>query len=643
MAILQISRIQHRRGLRADLPNPLNEAELGWANDTRELFIGNGPLFTGNTQIITNHTSPGIQNYTYRDDYTYNNILNLTNEVIANTGYLSPENGGISSDELIPNNRFRTIRSYQEKFDERVSVKDYDAKGDNHEDDTGAFWRAAMDMYSETYGEIDDARRRRALYVPAGIYRIRQWIPLLPFMNLIGDGVGKTIILLDYTELIGMDNSISSVVKTVDSLGQSSLNMGIDTGNGVPTYLPQNIYVSGIEFRSTSRQPVRVGDNGNMPVQERQIAELRGIRDSWFINCAFNYVSDNVNPITTQPWQHDGVVVNGTCSIIVPDVTGLSQPSGMENLNFINCETTGAAFGFNFIDKISNVNINRHHFGTHYENIKVGYSTLYDTHSYRQRTYPTANGPERIRCDLSMHTDNQGIGFNVTEFSGPGNISMGNHYGIPANGNPDQPIVVAPSILFDTNTTYCSSVSDTFDDLTPYACDQNDINYNGNVITANTRVRNLSGTNTVMNAQDFYQIPGVTSFTVCGDLTVMGEFKINQQSVFGSSSTSPMELLRINYPSTELDPYGNVVSIQYGLRQGSIIRSGTLRLAYEESPVGTGQNINYDDDYVEVNGPPLNPIELYATFDNSSNQVVVWVSFTGSAPDFAYKITTINI
>ncbi len=57
MAITQISRIQHRRGLRESLPQ-LAAGELGWAVDTQELFIGNGTVSdgapeTGNTKIIT--------------------------------------------------------------------------------------------------------------------------------------------------------------------------------------------------------------------------------------------------------------------------------------------------------------------------------------------------------------------------------------------------------------------------------------------------------------------------------------------------------------------------------------------------------------------------------------------------------------
>ena len=46
MAVVQISRIQHRRGTFTDLPQ-LAAGELGWAIDEQRLFIGNGPVSEG--------------------------------------------------------------------------------------------------------------------------------------------------------------------------------------------------------------------------------------------------------------------------------------------------------------------------------------------------------------------------------------------------------------------------------------------------------------------------------------------------------------------------------------------------------------------------------------------------------------------
>ena len=60
MAIVQISRIQIRRGLQQDLPQ-LASAEMGWSLDTRQLFIGNGTIdegapTPGNTEILTQYS-----------------------------------------------------------------------------------------------------------------------------------------------------------------------------------------------------------------------------------------------------------------------------------------------------------------------------------------------------------------------------------------------------------------------------------------------------------------------------------------------------------------------------------------------------------------------------------------------------------
>ena len=57
MAVIQISKIQLRRGLQENLPQ-LASAEMGWSIDERRLFIGNGTLAegapsTGVTEVLT--------------------------------------------------------------------------------------------------------------------------------------------------------------------------------------------------------------------------------------------------------------------------------------------------------------------------------------------------------------------------------------------------------------------------------------------------------------------------------------------------------------------------------------------------------------------------------------------------------------
>lgn len=60
MAVIQISKIQVRRGLAENLPN-LASGEFGWSIDAQRLYIGNGTVAegapaTGLTEIFTEHT-----------------------------------------------------------------------------------------------------------------------------------------------------------------------------------------------------------------------------------------------------------------------------------------------------------------------------------------------------------------------------------------------------------------------------------------------------------------------------------------------------------------------------------------------------------------------------------------------------------
>ena len=57
MAIIQISKIQQRSGNLVDLPQ-LSDAQLGWANDARRLFIGRGqPYDPENIEVLTSYSN----------------------------------------------------------------------------------------------------------------------------------------------------------------------------------------------------------------------------------------------------------------------------------------------------------------------------------------------------------------------------------------------------------------------------------------------------------------------------------------------------------------------------------------------------------------------------------------------------------
>ena len=88
MAIVQISQIQIRRGLQQDLPQ-LASAELGWAVDSQQLYIGNGTLAegapeVGNTRILTENDLPDVGVFVLADALTNNTSSNAN--ITSNSG-----------------------------------------------------------------------------------------------------------------------------------------------------------------------------------------------------------------------------------------------------------------------------------------------------------------------------------------------------------------------------------------------------------------------------------------------------------------------------------------------------------------------------------------------------------------------------
>lgn len=173
MPIVQISRIQHRRGKRTDLPQ-LAAGELGWVIDEQRLFIGNGTVAdgapaVGNTEIVT----AGSSAFSTALTHTYKGYL----------GDSTPITTGVSGD---------VTRTLQAVLDDHVSVKAFDAKGDDSTDDTTAIQRAIDELYSDT--DENDTRARRVLFFPAGVYRINGSITIPPYAHLVGEGPDKTVI-----------------------------------------------------------------------------------------------------------------------------------------------------------------------------------------------------------------------------------------------------------------------------------------------------------------------------------------------------------------------------------------------------------------------------------------------------------------
>jgi|TARA_B100001094_G_scaffold331865_1_gene401686 hypothetical protein len=141
VAVVQISKIQIRRGKKnSDSGVPqLSSAELAWAVDTQELFIGNGSVAegapqVGNTKILTNN----------------DNILELASSY------------QFASDD--PSITLSAKRPLLDKIDEiEVSVADFGAVGDGSTDNTAFFENALTQLFRNT-----DPDYKKVLRVPNG-------------------------------------------------------------------------------------------------------------------------------------------------------------------------------------------------------------------------------------------------------------------------------------------------------------------------------------------------------------------------------------------------------------------------------------------------------------------------------------------
>lgn len=218
MAITQISQITQRKGLQIDLPR-LAGAEFGWSTDSRRLFIGNGTIeegapVVGNTEVLTEFSDIiGLE-----DSYTYEG---------AATGYKAQTGPTIDSPVTM---------SLQTWMDQWVTVKDFGATGDGITDDTNAINRA---LY-QVYGRSNNPQTRKALYFPAGVYKVTSTILVPPYATLYGEGADNSIILLS-------GNTVSQfVLRTTDS----DQHYGDQIGSNSAT-LPTNVTVINMAIATT--------------------------------------------------------------------------------------------------------------------------------------------------------------------------------------------------------------------------------------------------------------------------------------------------------------------------------------------------------------------------------------------------------
>ncbi len=197
MAVVQISRIQNRRGKARVTGVPqLSSGELGWAVDLQKLYIGNGSVSegapaTGNTEILT----------------TKSNILDLVGQYTYRT------NDNVQTGATGATPVQRTIAS---KLDDIVSLNDFIqptdlARGGTLLSADQVVQRAVDQLF---LGPIGGANKNITLRIPAGEYVFDNPVFIPPFANIVGDGMDKT--------LISCTGSSAFYTKNGDSVGSGN-------------------------------------------------------------------------------------------------------------------------------------------------------------------------------------------------------------------------------------------------------------------------------------------------------------------------------------------------------------------------------------------------------------------------------------
>lgn len=416
MAVIQISRIQHRRGLQQDLPQ-LASAELGWAVDTRQLYIGNGTIAEGAPEI-------GVTEILTQ----YSDLLNISDAYTfkgSQSGYTSRT--GPTTDQPI-------TRTLQQKVDDYVSVRDFGAVGDGNTNDTAAIQRAIDEVYFGNFA-LTTPRLRRIIHFPAGVYLISASLKLPSYAILQGEGKGRTTVrqssnLYPLIQLKDSENKIDSLYGSGSATVARDIcveNMTLEnlfSQDVVRLDTTERVEFIRVVFKGSQTNPNSASTGGQNAVYARPISGTGYIRNVTFVECDFNNCTQ-------------GVVLNGT------------------DVRFIGC-------GFKQLSQALILDTTASTVTT--KNIKVINST-FDEISRTAVNIQTANTSVYTSVVSSMNyygdvgTAYVGAGtatYPVLTFNGSGNHSIGDVFIRDEQDHAVQPRVSTPantvSIGFDANT-----------------------------------------------------------------------------------------------------------------------------------------------------------------------------------------------
>lgn len=591
MAIVQISRITQRKGLQQDLPLPLASAELGWATDTRRLFIGNGTLqegapVIGNTEVLTEYSDI----LSYLPEYTYKG---------ESGGYIVQT--GLTSGDPV-------TQSVQSRLDSFAIITDFGATGDGVTDVTEIINNAIQQLFCR---DAANPSTRRSLFFPAGRYIISDTISIPPFCTLYGEGADSTIIYFYVQEhtpttAYPAGTLVSSGTQYYRSISQVPVGIGIldtaywlDTGSEPPPYI----------FRtsdSLQQTGVNIGTNSALPPGNIEMSGIQWltnqIHDGCLIEAASRCVFDNV-AIQGPLGQTDLVVASDNVACIRWNSTVSYVCS---NIVWNNCKFSGMTYGTRVYEELESCTISNSQFSTFFQGVYLGDPVAQPT------------GPTGFRLLQNKFDDiyNEGILFvNVSSCTSGNNAfyNVGNHF--LGTTNPYTAVIY----LGGTNNT---SIGDVFERTNFYS---NGLHPRIDLVDSNNIVLGQNQSHIELYQQN------VADLSLSNQLSV-GTYKrvAGIQDVLVDNVS--------NYALMTFDAaYIRAVKIDYTIVRGADVQTGTYTIVAGTDSSGTGLT-GTDSSINNGSGPGV-------TFSvTESSDTVTWeysTTSTGSPGSINYSITTL--
>jgi hypothetical protein len=590
VAIVQISRITQRKGLLTDLPQPLAGAELGWATDTRQLFIGNGTLaegapVVGNTEILTE----------------FSDVLG------AATAYTyQGEAGGYTVQTGISNTP--VSQSLQSRLDSIAIITDFGATGDGVTDVTANINNALYQLYCRN-GSIPQTRR--GLYFPAGTYKISNTLNIPPYCNLYGDGPESTIISFLVPDWTDTNQYASGVlVKNSTNYYRSAADVapGIDISNTAywtATTLPAYIFRTADSLQQTGNN---IGTNSALPPGKFEMSSMKFmtnmVHDGCYIEAAQDCSFESVNIAGPETTATVTSGANNTACVRWNTTPGYV----CSNIEWNHASFSGMIYGTNTAEQIEGVTFSNCAFDTLYQGVYLGDSVA------------PAVGPTGFRI-VSNDFDNiyaegiviENVGLNCSAY----NVfyDVGNH--LNGTNLPSTPVI-------DINGLNNVSVGDMFERTTQFSSGS----------TPRIRLNNLNGVALGMNVSNItlYQnnSAGATPYNYANQLG-LGTY----QRVAGITDTLSDNAAAARTLLTFDAGYIKAVKIDYTIVRGVNVQSGSYTIIAGTDASGTG--LAGQDTSLDNGGGPG------VTFSQSeAASVVSWTyttTSTGTAGTIYYSVT----